>query len=74
MNRIWMLTTLYLSTVIKLFFVGKTLIIEMTRLIYYNVTAIKVILSILVVLICTYFFLFGGRGQNEKFFMVRLSF
>ena len=36
-----------------------------TRLIYNDVTAIKVILFILVVLILTYFFLlFGGGGGN----------
>ena len=45
----------------------------LTRLIYYDVTAIKFILSILVVLIHTYFFVIWGWG-SKKIFLVKLSF
>ena len=44
-----------------------------TILIYNDVTAIKVILFILLILIFTYFLLFGG-GVEIVLFLVRLSF
>jgi hypothetical protein len=48
-------------------------LIVSTRLIYYNVTAIKVMLSLLVVLIHPYFFLLFGGGGRIFSFKVRLK-
>ena len=50
------------------------LIINHNRLIYYNVTAIKVIWYILVVLIHTYFFCYLAVGSKNNFILARLSF
>ena len=47
---------------------------EHTRLIYYDVTAIKVILVLQSVLIFTYFFYYLRMGVENILFLVRLSF